>query len=71
MARKDYERIAELLRQRMQNCRNCGNSAGLEELREVIEGLCAIMRENNPRFDCEQFRSRCGLMDRRPEFSTH
>lgn len=65
MTRKDYEKIAEILKYNFE-CPAVSDSAYPESaykmaLKDVARGLCDIMKYDNPRFDAEKFRKACGF----------
>ena len=65
MSKKDYNKFAELIRNRIDshNTWGDGNDAIIEELCIVAEELSGILLEDNPRFDRSKFLIACGVLD--------
>ena len=65
MRKKDYKAIATILRAVVSNPPATGSlSTRLEVAREVVGGLSALFRANDPRFKPHLFREDCGFLSR-------
>jgi len=53
MTKKDYIKLAELIKDK-----STGNDAHIF-VDDLLEGLCAILQDDNPRFDRERFIEAC------------
>lgn len=55
MTRKDYEMVAEVVRERLHHVIHSA------DIGPVARELAVAFAEDNPRFDAEHFYRRCGL----------
>lgn len=59
MSRKDYQNMAETIRQSL-DARLEGKSSGWI-IEQIVDGMVQMFAANNPRFDRQRFYSACGL----------
>ena len=64
MTRKDYEKIAAIIKNHAPNGDNSMFDAGFDmAVTNIANDLAAMMAQDNPRFDRARFLKACGLGD--------
>ena len=61
MTRKDYEKIAQAVRQVNEDVSGWEDARPDEVLDLLASYLCKVLEQDNPRFDRERFLSACGF----------
>ena len=62
MTKKDYIKIADAIRT-VDNTLYVSNShSEREAVAEVVDNLCYVLKQDNPRFDSYRFKAACGVL---------
>lgn len=61
MTRKHYKKLAELMNEMQERAFWGGNSGIIVD--DIIDSLCDILAEDNPRFDEDRFRKACSYIE--------
>jgi len=61
MSRKDYEKVASLLKSKVESAHALSTLEDLVLIQDIAEGMSAIFIADNSAFDKQRFLNACGL----------
>ena len=57
ITKRQFKKLADMIKGIKEDC----HTDGSEEIREVEDGIIAICKEDNPRFNTQRFRDACAV----------